>query len=229
MMNAATFPSQLPDNAPASAVSALVDGELSPDELDAVLAHLAEAESGLTLWDQYQLIGDALRGGAPLVTGRSPEVFLAGIRAQLQTSPSEAGALEPSPTLLPSATHQPLRTLPAANDALFRWKMVAGLSSLMAVMAVMAVSWTVLESSPAARDVPGAQIATLSPAGISRPAGGPAAGRLQPVVVETPQGPVLRDPQLESLLAQHRQYGDMSALHKTTGFLRSATYDVPSR
>jgi len=228
MMNAASLHSQLPDNAPASAVSALVDGELSPDELDAVLAHLAEAESGLMLWDQYQLIGDALRGGAPLVTGRSPEVFLAGIRAQLQTSPSEAGALVPSPapTLSPPVTRQPLRTLPAANDALFRWKMVAGLSSL---MAVMAVSWTVLDSSPAARDVPGAQIATLSPAVTARPAGGPAAGRLQPVVVETPQGPVLRDPQLESLLAQHRQYGDMSALHKTTGFLRSATYDVPSR
>jgi sigma-E factor negative regulatory protein RseA len=43
------------------------------------------------------------------------------------------------------------------------------------------------------------------------------------VVVQTPHGPVLRDPRLEQLLAQHRQYGGMSALQMPAGFLRDAT------
>jgi len=226
-MNAASNPSLLTDDVPTSALSALVDGELSPHELDAVLIHLAEAESDLTVWRQYHLIGDALRGAPAHVAGCLPEVFLAGIRAQLQTPVSD-GTVLVNPTLSPLAKQVPLGASAAANDALFRWKLVAGLSSL---MAVMAVSWTLLDTPPASLGGPGelAQIAVLPAPDVSRSAEGLQAGRQQPVVVETPQGPVLRDPQLEALMAQHRQYGDMSALHKTTGFLRSATYDVPSR
>jgi sigma-E factor negative regulatory protein RseA len=45
------------------------------------------------------------------------------------------------------------------------------------------------------------------------------------VVVQTTQGQVLRDPRLEQLLAEHRQFGGMSALQAPAGFLRNATYD----
>jgi sigma-E factor negative regulatory protein RseA len=47
--------------------------------------------------------------------------------------------------------------------------------------------------------------------------------------VVTDQGVVLRDPQLEELMAAHRQYGSMSALQMPAGFLRNATYDTPQR
>jgi sigma-E factor negative regulatory protein RseA len=46
------------------------------------------------------------------------------------------------------------------------------------------------------------------------------------VVVQTAQGQVLRDVRLEELLAEHRQYGGMSALQMPAGFLRNATYDA---
>lgn len=46
------------------------------------------------------------------------------------------------------------------------------------------------------------------------------------VLVQTGQGQVLRDARLEELLAEHRQYGGMSALQMPAGFLRNATCDA---
>jgi len=40
---------------------------------------------------------------------------------------------------------------------------------------------------------------------------------------------MLRDPQLEELMAAHRQYGGVSALQMPAGFLRNATYETPQR
>jgi sigma-E factor negative regulatory protein RseA len=51
------------------------------------------------------------------------------------------------------------------------------------------------------------------------------------VLVEAEQdGQVmLRDPRLDQLLAAHRQSGGASALQVPSGFLRSATFEVPGR
>ena len=49
------------------------------------------------------------------------------------------------------------------------------------------------------------------------------------VVVNTGQGPLIRDARLEELLAEHRQNGSMSALQMPTGFIRNATYDAAGR
>jgi sigma-E factor negative regulatory protein RseA len=37
--------------------------------------------------------------------------------------------------------------------------------------------------------------------------------------------PMLRDPQLDALLAAHRQFGGTSALQMPAGFLRNATFE----
>jgi sigma-E factor negative regulatory protein RseA len=211
-----------------SALSALVDGELLPDELDAVLASLDEYGAEQDRWNHYQVIGDALRGSAALTPAlaatRSSQDFLAGIRAQLQTAEPD---MDLRAGLLPVAALQkdmgPANDSDAANDAVFRWKMVAGLASL---AAVMAVSWTVLDSVPGGSGAgAGPQLAQTGPSAVQMSA----SGRIEPMVVETPQGPVLRDPQLEALMAQHRQHGSPSALQMPTGFLRNATYDAPVR
>lgn len=235
-MNAVTNPGLRPDEAPTSALSALVDGELSSDELDAVLASLAEPDDGLQTWSRYQLIGDVLRGSAPVAPARSPQDFLAAIRVQLQAS---APLVAVPPLVSPpfaqtqaglstaAIEHTVLRDAPAANDAVFRWEMVAGLASL---AAVMAVSWTLLVTAPAS---PGGQGGGAQLALVSAPLSGAGTttgqDRAEPVVVNTAQGPVLRDPQLEALMAQHRRYGDMSALQMPSGFLRNATHDAPTR
>jgi sigma-E factor negative regulatory protein RseA len=39
----------------------------------------------------------------------------------------------------------------------------------------------------------------------------------------------LRQPELEALLAEHRQYGGLSAVQVSSGFLRNATYELPAK
>lgn len=208
-------------------LSALLDGELSLAELDDWLL-AAEADTTVhAACQRYQLIGQALRGETVANAPVSPQAFLAGVRARLQEEPPAA----PAPTLAATSS-VPVRA-PAANDAVFRWKLVAGFASL---AAVMAVSWSVLGTAPggAGGVAPGPQMALMPSAGQpgvlvvnsaqTVPPALPAA-----VVVNTAQGPVLRDPRLEQLLAEHRQYGGMSALQMPAGFLRDATHQADSQ
>lgn len=213
----------------ASGLSALVDGEIAADELDGVLAEYRLRGELRAAWHTYQVIGDVLRASAPALSVQAPQAFLAGIHARLQ---AETVSLAPSSPPL-EAVPAPVPVLAgharalAANDAVFRWKLVAGLASL---AAVMAVGWTVLGSAPGGNGI-GAQLALMGPP--SAPGGTAAVEALapaaNPVLVNTAQGPVIRDAGLEALLAEHRQYGGMSALQMPAGFLRNATYDAPER
>ncbi|MFM6985900.1 MAG: sigma-E factor negative regulatory protein [Hydrogenophaga sp.] len=181
-------------------LSALVDGELSVDELAAAL-YAGAGGTDQAVCRRYALIGQALRGEPIHAQPVSPQDFLAGVNLRLQAEREPAAVL---------ATRLSGRS--AANDAVFRWKLVAGLASL---AAVVAVSWNVLVAAPGAV-VAGPQLAAVQPDAL--PAGALA------VVVNTERGPVVRDPRLEQLLAEHRQYGGMSALQMPAGFLRDATH-----
>jgi len=205
-----------------SVLSALADGEVSAAEFDAMFGPF-QAPDGLHLrWQSYQLVGEVLRGQAPSPGGLPASAFLAGVHARLQaesavapvpTTVTSPASVEASPALPPSRVRAP-----AANDAVFRWQLVAGVASL---AAVMAVSWTVLGSGAPGTAVPGqgAQLALVSAPAAPAPA--PAT-----VVVQTGQGAVIRDARLQELLAEHRQYGGLSALQMPAGFLRNATYDA---
>ncbi|MDP2264100.1 MAG: sigma-E factor negative regulatory protein [Hydrogenophaga sp.] len=224
-------PSGEANELPTSALSALVDGELhTDDEWEQCLTSAGTDDDGWTAqWASYHVIGDVLRGSPSVLAAQAPADFLAGVRKRLA-----AEEARPLPTVVP----QPLAVLPvaghvrapAANDAVFRWKMVAGFASL---AAVMAVSWTLLGTAPGSAGNPasGGQMALLdNPSVATQP---PAAALTSPptqeVLVSTPQGMVIRDAQLEERLAEHRQYGGMSALQMPAGFLRNATYDAPGR
>ncbi|MBA4256129.1 MAG: anti-sigma factor [Polaromonas sp.] len=183
------------------ALSALVDGEIGAAQIDALLrAQGEQPDRLLATWHSYQVIGDVLRGSAPAAAVMPPPDFLAGVRERLRTEPK-----------LPEPVSElaQLRA-PAANDAVFRWKLLAGVASL---AAVVAVSWSVLGGAPSAAGGGGPQLALQSPA--------PA-----PVLVTTERGTVVRDARLEELMAEHRQHGGMSALQMPAGFLRDATYDA---
>jgi sigma-E factor negative regulatory protein RseA len=39
---------------------------------------------------------------------------------------------------------------------------------------------------------------------------------------------MIRNPELEALLAAHRQHGGVSVIQVSSGFLRNATYEVPA-
>jgi sigma-E factor negative regulatory protein RseA len=116
----------------------------------------------------------------------------------------------PLPVVLP----EPARVRGvAANDGVFRWKLVAGLASL---AAVGVLTWQVVAQQPSST---GPQLAAAPVA--PEPAS-------SEVVVSGSMGPVIRDQQLDDLLAAHRQLGG-SALQMPAGFLRNATFETPQR
>ncbi|MBL8389419.1 MAG: sigma-E factor negative regulatory protein [Hydrogenophaga sp.] len=188
-------------------VSALVDGELAPDELEVLLHDEGAADHDWGAdWATYHLIGEALRGGSATSAPLASTDFAAAVSRRLR----DEGLAVPVQT---HAVTLPARPS-AANDAVFHWKLVAGLASL---AAVAAVGWSLVGGAgPVASPTAGPQMALVSP---------PPQAADVPVVVQTAQGQMLRDTRLEQLLLEHRQYGGMSAFQTSTGFLRNATYD----
>ena len=181
-----------------TAMSAFIDNELSPSELHGLLEDYAGDADARADWQAYHLI--------PVLPARPAPDFVAGVCERLRTE-----RVDLAPSLAPTA---PVRA-PAANDSVFRWKLVAGVASL---AAVVAVSWTLIGGAGAPANGAGSQLALVS--------GSPAQPQANAVIVQTAQGQVLRDARLEELLAEHRQYGGMSALQMPAGFLRNATYDA---
>lgn len=202
------------------AISALMDGQLRGTEAAVALQTLASSEAR-ECWQLYHLVGDVLRSSDLAACGRD-DTFVSRLSARLQQE-SQAGAVVPAPSVAE------LRDVarPAANDSVFRWKMVAGLASF---AAVAAIGWSVLgglgpqpgagaQLAQGAVPVPGqAQVVTLmAPAATATP---PAANA---------GAVMLRDPRLDELLAAHRQSAGASALGDAAGFLRNATFEGPGR
>jgi sigma-E factor negative regulatory protein RseA len=95
----------------------------------------------------------------------------------------------------------------AANDWL--WKLAAGVASM---AAVTAGGWNLWSGTPAGTGQPQLVKAPTS----------------APVIAEA-GAPLIRDPGLDKLLAAHRQLGGATALGTSSGFLRNATFEAPSR
>jgi sigma-E factor negative regulatory protein RseA len=189
----------------AESISALADGELRGEEFDRVMATCQSDPALLENWHNYHLIGDVLRS-PDLLAARPPALFLTRLQKRLahETLPAVAQDVDS----LPMIGVLPVAAQAAANDALFRWKLVAGMAS-MAVVAGMV--WSLAVQAPSS----GSQLAQ-SPASTD------------PVWVASPQGTNLRDARLEELLAAHKQVGGNSALQMPSGFLRNATFETSS-
>jgi len=214
--------------APEQLVSALVDGEVDAGQLAGMFTAERDRDELLGSWHAYQVIGDVLRGEGAAAPSRAPVDFLAGVRERLRSE--TVPAAEPAQDRHLRTPAQSVTQVggAAANDAVFRWKLVAGFASL---AAVMAVSWSVLSGAPPSAGGSAApQLAAVpalpeAPASVVANVSEPSSA----VVVNTGQGPLIRDARLEELLAEHRQHGSMSALQMPTGFIRNATYDAAGR
>ncbi len=182
-------------------LSALMDGTLDVQQTQALLQACEQDDTLVQTWASYHAVGDALRS------------HWAG-----QTAPDTSLMAHETVAVPPAVSQAPMAAGPAAaaNDAVFRWRMVAGVA---AVAAVGSIVWSLFGVQPGAA---GAQLAQL----VSPPVG-PAtvvASSIEPAAA--PQV-MLRDPRLDELLAAHKQFGSASALQQPAGFLRNATF-VPS-
>lgn len=170
-------------------LSALHDGELSPAEAAALVRRSLTDESLLLQWQSMSTIGHVLR--------------------EQQTFVSTQTLAQPILATVPQQE--------AANDGVFRWKMMAGVAALAAVGSLV---WGLLGS---VGEKSGAQNAAVMAQMQSTPAVNPSNPALMTVSgqVAGQEVTIIRDPRLDELLAAHKQFGGVSALQQPAGSLRS--------
>jgi sigma-E factor negative regulatory protein RseA len=181
-------------------ISALADGQLQGEALArGVQAATADARSR-EAWCAYHVVSEVLRTGRAHA-GAAPELFLARLRDRLEAEPASPSAIAVVPAPYVQRSGQP-----AAND--WRWKLVAGVAS---VAAVGAIGWNMVGGA-------------VSPSGQPQLAAAPGG-----VTAAVQPASMIRDAQLDRLLAAHRQFGGATALQTSSGFLRNATFEGPAR
>ena len=204
-------------------VSALADGQLGGDEFAGVLVSLAKSDEAVAAWHAYHIVGDVLRC-AELGDGRDDLAFVARLRGQLSSlvgTPNSAPSPIENGVISVGASSEVVVAGPdglrneSANDPVTRWKLLAGITSM---VAVAAVGWQL--ASGDARLGGAAQLSAVP--GVSISAAAVQAGMTEPAIM-------LRDARLDELLAAHKQFGGTSALQMPAGFLRNATFDNPGR
>jgi len=213
-------------------VSALADGHLQGEAFAQAIDAVCNEGDSRAAWQAYHMVGDVLRSGSHAPCSDT-SAFLARFQQRLAAEPV---AVAPVLTPVAVATAVPAqRRVEAANEPVFRWKLVAGAASL---VAVVAVSWT-LVGNGAAIPQAGAQIASAqqqqpavsSVLAVAATNGQqPAGATLTPTRVIVGNGApqvMLRDPRLDQLLEAHQQAGGASQM--PSGFLRNATFEGPTR
>jgi sigma-E factor negative regulatory protein RseA len=186
-------------------LSALHDGQLSAERAAALVRQSLVDDSLMLQWRSMSAIGSAMVEPRMLIT-------------HLQSS--NAGDAFAQSVVKPIAE--------AANDGLWRWKMVAGLAAFAAVSSLI---WGLLGNVGTAgtagingqlADLEQRQNSQLVATGAGRSAqalitvGGQSSGQ---------EAVMIRDPRLDELLAAHKQFGGSSALHQSAGSLRSVSLD----
>jgi len=214
-------------------VSALADGHLQGEAFaQAIEAVCADGEARAA-WQAIHVAGDVLRSGSHAQC-TDTSAFLSRFQQRLAAEPVVL-----APVVIPVAAPVALpaqRRAEAANEPVFRWKLVAGAASL---MAVAAISWTLVGNGAAVQQA-GPQVASVQqqqqPAVNSVLAAAavnsdlPATNTLTPTRVIVGNGNpqvMLRDPRLDQLLEAHQQAGGASQM--PSGFLRNATFEGPTR
>lgn len=192
---------------PADSISALADGRLSAVDAKQVVDHLLADEEALATWHAYHVVGDVLRSQELAPSGADGLAFLARFEQRMA---------QETPTVVVQATpmQKSDRMMESANAAVFRWKVLAGVAC-MALVGV--VGWN-QGWAPTRGDA--GQVA-VTPAAVSS----------APVVAaaEGDVGNMVRDPQLDALMAAHRQMGGHSALQMPAGYLRNAAFEGARR
>jgi sigma-E factor negative regulatory protein RseA len=200
-------------------VSALADGELRGDEFSQTLDWLGQAEEARQTWHTYHLVGDVLRA-SQAVDSSKDAAFLARFKQKLSQETTAQPAMNASYLIANDEDKTGARSqfdvkTESANDRNFRWKLLAGVASLATVSVMAWQAMTGLADHGGAPQLASGQ--TVQP-------------ELALTQVATGESTVMiRDPQLDALMAAHRQFGGTSALQMPAGFLRNATFEGAAR
>lgn len=213
-------------------LSALADGELRGEEFAEAMAWFdgagPQAEQTRAIWRGLHVVGDVLRSDE-LAACQGDMAFLSRLQSTLKhearLQPAIQLGLNQAADVVPRVQAVPVES---ANEPVFRWKWAAGFAS---AAAVLAVSWSLVGgvvggsgAQLAQNGAPSAEVA-LRTAGES--------SVISQVASSEPNDAngsgaevMLRNPQLDAMIAAHSQLGGGSALQMPSGFLRNATFDA---
>ncbi len=218
-------------------VSALADGQLEGVEFARAVDEVGSGAELRASWQVYHLVGEVLRTGAHV-----PCTDSTAFMARLQGRLAAESVVRPVASAAPAV---PPPQMEAANEPVFRWKMVAGVAT---IAAAAAIGWTWMGQGPAPAAAGGAQLAMQAPQAPARVdaavagnasaegsilAAAATAGAAAPLsrtrVLVGNGAPqvMLRNPRLDELLEAHQQAGGASQM--PSAFLRNATFEAPSR
>ncbi len=202
-------------------VSALADGQLHGEEFARAADWAARDTDGQLTWRAYHVVGDVLRTGDSMASGRDA-AFLARLKLRLQqepVSPRQSYSLEliATETIDTPARGQNSLKIEAANDATYRWKRLAGFTSVLAVVAMGFMASGIWDDQRGAPQLAQVSVETVQPS--------------QAASAWLGDGPsvMIRDGELDAFLAAHRQFGGTTAFQVPTGFLRNATFEGGGR
>jgi sigma-E factor negative regulatory protein RseA len=201
-------------------LSAMMDGEAEEATVARLCAAWRDEPEARASWHAYHLIGDVLRSEDLSSHSGRDAAFLRAVRARLAEEPV---------VFAPAAASAKPRPVTASQGGLMsRWR---GWSAPVAVAAgFVAVAGALLVTQTPAPG-PASALAGAGEVGLraaSAPTAVAEAVGIEPQAVYA-SGKVIRDARLEQYLAAHKQFGGSSALGVPSGFLRSATVEVPSR
>jgi sigma-E factor negative regulatory protein RseA len=188
-------------------ISALADGELLGEDFADAMADLAiDVQSAQSL-HIYYVMGDVMRSDG-LAPATHELAFLERLEAKL--------ALEPEQIRKPVLMATPsLPTQISANDASVRWKWFAGVSFSALIALVVASEWLLQVGGTSQL------VKNENPLLVMTSVAQVEAAEDQTVMV--------RNPQLDALMAAHQQLGGHSAFQMPSGFLRNATFERSQR
>ena len=192
---------------PAEQLSALVDGQLDAIASAALVQRLQQDGALCEQWHRYQVIGDVLRN-PDLAPSARDLAFLDRMRPLLA---QEASAVRPPMPQAGGPVPAAALAVPAANPSPFGWRMVAGVAVATLALGVFIGNYQAVQG--------GAPQLAEAPASVSAPAA--------PLLAQETPTVMIRDPELDALLAAHQQMAGSTALQKPSGFLRNATFERP--
>ena len=199
-------------------LSTLMDGEADASAVQACCDAWRDDAAGRAAWHAYHLIGDVLRSEDLCHAPQRDAAFVATLRARLDAEPA---------LLAPAAPSEARR---AAPRRVSRWRAfsapAAVAAGFVAVGGAVLVLRAPLATAPEtlARGAAPLEVRALAPTSEAATLGAVAEAPTAPL-----SGQMIRDARLQQYLAAHKQFGGSTALGVPSGFLRSATVDVPVR
>lgn len=214
----------------AERVSALVDGQLQGDELGHALADLTSSSEARARWDTYHLVGDVMRLGASQAHAHDAD-FVRRLRLKMADNAIDLVAVHAINIKTTGLNHS---KKVSANDG--SWRRVAGFASitLAGVLAWQGMHWAGSANPASAPQLAQQNAVPTVPASLSVALAGSSTTPVGSALIRSDGSSALalsaepvmiRDPQLDALLAAHRRFGGSSALQVPAGFVRNATFE----